>query len=78
MRWVRHAACMGELRNLYKILIGKPEGKRPLRKPRHRWEGNIKMYLREIMLEGVDWIDLALDREHYWALVNTAVNLQIP
>jgi len=56
MRWVGHVACTGEMRNVYKILVGKSEGKRPLGRPRHRWEDNIRMDLREIRWEGVDWI----------------------
>jgi hypothetical protein len=54
---------MGEKRNAYKILVGKPEGKRPLGRPRRRWVGNIKIYLREIGWDGMDWIDLAQDRD---------------
>jgi hypothetical protein len=53
MRWMGHVACMGKMRNSYKNLVGKPDGTRPLRKPRHRWEDNIRMDLREIALEGV-------------------------
>jgi hypothetical protein len=59
MRWVRHVVCVGEIRNAYKILVGKPDGKRPFRRPRHRWEDNIKIDLRERDLECVDWIRLA-------------------
>jgi hypothetical protein len=66
---------MGELRKVYAILVGKPEGKRPLGRPKHRWEGNIRMYLKEISWEGVDWIHLAQD--HWWALVNMVINLQV-
>jgi hypothetical protein len=58
MRWAVHVVCMGEMRNVYKILVTMPEGKKPLRRPRHRWEDNIKMALRETELEGVDWIHL--------------------
>jgi hypothetical protein len=63
MRWAGHVAHMVEMTNVYKILTGKPEGKRPPRRPECRWEGNIKMYLGEIGLEGVDWICLAQDRD---------------
>jgi hypothetical protein len=58
MRWAVHVVCMGEMRNVYKILVRMPEGKKPLRRPRHRWEDNIKMALMETELEGVDWIHL--------------------
>jgi hypothetical protein len=61
LRWIGHIVCMREMRNAYSILVGKPEGKGPLRRPRHRWEGNIKMDLRKIGWEGVDWMHLAQD-----------------
>jgi hypothetical protein len=63
----------GEKRNAYRILIGKPEGKRPLRGPRRRWVGNIKIYLRETWWDGMDWIDLAQDRDQWRVLVNTVM-----
>jgi hypothetical protein len=63
MRWVGHAVCMGELRDVYKILIGKPEGKRPLRRPRHKWENNNKMDPSERRLEGVDRLHLIQVRD---------------
>jgi hypothetical protein len=69
---------MGETRNAYRILVGKPEGKRPLERPRRRWVGNIKMDLREIEWNGVDWIELAQDRDQWRALVNTVINLRVP
>jgi hypothetical protein len=69
---------MGETRNAYRILVGKPEGMRPLGKPRHRWVDNIKIDLREIRWDGVDWIDLAQDRDQWRALVNTVMNLRVP
>jgi hypothetical protein len=69
---------MGEKRNAYRILVGKPEGKTPLGRPRRRWVGNIKMVLREIGLDGMDWIDLAQDRDQWRALVNTIMNLRVP
>jgi hypothetical protein len=59
MSWAGHVARMGEKRNAYGILVGKPEGKRPLEIPRRRWVNNIKIYLREIGWDGMDWIDLA-------------------
>jgi hypothetical protein len=62
MRWAVHAARMGEM-NAYTILMGKPEGKRPLGRPKRRWVDNIKMDLREIEVDGMDWIDLAQDRD---------------
>jgi hypothetical protein len=63
MRWAGHVAGMGEKRNAYRILVGKPERKRPLGRPRRRWVDNIKMNLREIGWDGMDWIDLAQDRD---------------
>jgi hypothetical protein len=71
---------MGETRNAYRMLVGKPEGKRPLGRPRctRRWVDNIKMDLREIGLDGVDWIELAQDRDQWRALVNTVMNLRVP
>jgi hypothetical protein len=67
---------MGEKRNTYRILVGKPEGKRPLGRPRRKWENNIRMDLREIGWGGMDWIDLAQDREQWRAFVNTVMNLR--
>jgi hypothetical protein len=69
---------MGAKRNEYRILMGKPEGKRPLGRLRRRWVNNIKMDLREIGWGGMDWIDLSQDRDPWRALVNTAMNLQVP
>jgi hypothetical protein len=68
MRWVGHVACMGKGKGVYRVLVGRPEGKRPLGRPRHRWEDNIKMGLREIGINGVNWIQLAQDRVQWWAL----------
>jgi hypothetical protein len=65
-------------RNAYRILVGKPEGKRPLGRPRHRWVENIKMELRETGWDGVDWIDMAQDRDQWRALVNMVLNLRVP
>jgi hypothetical protein len=67
---------MGEKRKAYRILVGKPEGKRPVGRPRQRWVGNIKMDL--IGWDGMDWIDLAQDRDRWRALVNTVMNLRVP
>jgi hypothetical protein len=78
MRWVGHVARMGEKRNVYRLLVGKTEGKRPLGRPRRRWMDNIKMDLLEIGLSVVDWIGLAQDRYSRRALVNSVLNLQVP
>jgi hypothetical protein len=69
---------MGEKRNAYWILVGKPEGKRPLGRPRRRWVDTIKMDLREREWDGMDWIDLAQDRDQWRALVKTVMNLRVP
>jgi hypothetical protein len=68
---------MGEKRNAYRILVGKPEGKRPLRKPGPRLVNNIKMGIREIGRSGMNWIDLAQDRDQWRPLVNTVINLRV-
>jgi hypothetical protein len=78
MRWTGHVARMGEGRGVYRVLVGRPEGKRPLGRPRHRWEDNIKMDLREIWIDGVNWIRLAQHRVQWRACVNTAMNLRVP
>jgi hypothetical protein len=69
---------MGEKRNAYRMLVGKPDGKRPLGKTKHRWVGNIKRNLRKIRWDGVDWIDIAQDRGQRRALMNTVLNLRVP
>jgi hypothetical protein len=69
---------MGEKRDVYRLLVGKPEGKRPLGRPRHRWIDNIKMDRLEIGLGVVDWIGLAQDRYRWRALVNSVMNLRVP
>jgi hypothetical protein len=78
MRWAGHVARMGEKKNVYRLLVGKPEGKRPLGRPRCRWIDNIKMGLLEIGLSVVDWIGLAQDRYKWRALVNSVMNLRVP
>jgi hypothetical protein len=78
MRWAWYVARMGAKRNAYRILVGKPEGKGPLGKPRRRWVDNIKIDLREIGWDGMDWIDVAQDRAQWRALVNTVMNLRVP
>jgi hypothetical protein len=69
---------MGEKRNAYRILVGNPEGKRPLGRPRRRCVDNIKMDLREIGWDGVEWTDIAQDRDQWRALVKTVLNLRVP
>jgi hypothetical protein len=78
MRWAGHVARTGERRNAFRILEGKPEGKRPLGRPRRRWVDNIKMDLRETEWDGMDWIYLAQDRDQWRAPVNTVMNLRVP
>jgi hypothetical protein len=78
MRWAGHVARRGDTRNAYKILVGKPQGKRPVGRPRRRWVDNIKMDLREIGWDGINWIDLAQDRDQRRALVNMVMNLRVP
>jgi hypothetical protein len=78
MRWAGHVARIREKRNAYRILVGTPEGKSPLGRPIRRWVNNIKMDLREIGWDGMDWIDLAQDRERWRALLNTVMNLRVP
>ncbi|KAJ4431503.1 hypothetical protein ANN_20101 [Periplaneta americana] len=78
LRWAGHVARMGESRNAYRVLVGRPEGKRPLGRPRRRWEDNIKMDLREVGYDGRDWINLAQDRDQWRAYVRAAMNLRVP
>jgi hypothetical protein len=77
MRWAGHVVRMGEEKNVYRVLMGKPKGKRPLGRPRHRWEDGIRMDLREIGWGSVDWIKLAQDRDRWRALVNMVMNLRV-
>jgi hypothetical protein len=78
MRWAGHVARMGEKRNAYRILVGKTEGKRPLGIPRRRWVDSIKIDLRGIGWDCMNWIYLAQDRAQWRALVNTVMNLRVP
>jgi hypothetical protein len=78
MIWAGHVACIGEKRGVYRVLVGEPEGKRPPGRPRPRWEDNIKMYLQEVGCGGMDWIELAQDRNRWWVLVNWVMNLWVP
>jgi len=78
MRWARHVARIGERRGVYRVLVEKPEGKRPLGRPRRRWEDNIKMDLQEAGCGGMDWIQLAQDRDRWRAVVNAVMNLRFP
>jgi hypothetical protein len=78
MRWPGHVARMEEKRNAYRILAGKPEGERPLGRPRRRGMGSIKMDLSEIGRDGSDWMDMAQDRDQWRVLVNTLMNLRVP
>jgi hypothetical protein len=78
MRWVGHVARMGVGRGVYWILVGRPEWKRPLGRPRRRWEDNIKMDLKEIGIDGANWIQLALDRVQCRAFENMVMNLRVP
>jgi hypothetical protein len=78
MRWAGHGARMGEGRGVYRVLVGRPECKTPLGKRRRRWEDNIKMYLRDIEIDGTNWIRLPQDRVQWRAFVNTVMNLLVP
>jgi hypothetical protein len=78
MRWAGHVARMGEKRNVYRLLVGKPERKRPLGRPRRRWMDNIKVNLLEIGLNVVGWIGLAQNRYRWRALVSSVMNLRVP
>jgi len=78
MRWAGHFARMEKRRDLYRVLVGKPEGNKSLGRPRSRWEDNIKIDLQEVGCEGVDWIELAQDRDRWRAVVNAVMNLRVP
>jgi hypothetical protein len=78
MRWAGHVARMGEERGVHRVLVGKPEGNRPLGRPRRRWEDNIKMDVEEVVGGRGDWMELAQDRNRWRALVSTVENLRVP
>ena len=78
MRWPGHVACMGEEKGVYRVLVGKLEGKRPLGKPRCRWVDNIRMDLQEVGCGYMDWIGLAQDRDRWRMLVSAVTNLRVP
>jgi hypothetical protein len=78
MRWARHVARMGERRGVYRVLVGKPAGKKPLGRPMCRWEDNIKINVNKVGWGGMDWIELAQDKDNWQACVNVVLNLQAP
>ena len=78
LRWAKHVARMEQSRNEYRVLVGKPEGKSPLGRPRHRWEDNIKMVLGEVGCDAGEWIDLGEDRDQWRAYVRAVMNLRVP
>jgi hypothetical protein len=78
MRWAGHVVRIGEKRNAYRLLVGTPEGKRPLGRPRRRWVDNIRMDLGEVGWGDMDWIGLAQDRNRWRALLNSVLNLRVP
>jgi len=78
MKWAGRVARMGERGSVYRVLVGKPKGKKQLGRPRLRWEDNIKMNLQKVGCGGMDWIELAQDRERWRPLVNAVMNLRVP
>ena len=78
MRWVGHVAHTGEERGAYRVLVGKPEGKRSLGRPRHRWMDNIRMDLQGVGCRYVDWIGVAQDRDRWRTLLSAVMNLRVP
>jgi hypothetical protein len=78
MRWAGHVALMGEGRGAYRILVGRPEGRRPVGRPRRRWEDNMQMDLQGVGWGGTNWIELTQDRDRWRAVVNAVMNLRVP
>jgi hypothetical protein len=78
MRWAGHVTLMGERRDVYRVLVGKPKGKRPHGRHRHRWKDNIKMDFQKVGCGGMDWIELGQDKDRWRALVNAEMNLRVP
>jgi len=78
VRWAGHVARMGEDRGVHRVLVGKPEGKRPLGRPRRGWKDNIKMDLQEVGGGRGDWMELAQDTDRWWALVGTVRDFRVP
>ena len=78
LRWAGHVARMEQSRNAYRVIVGKPEGKRPLGRPRRRWEDNIRMHFREVGCAPGEWIDHVEDRDQWRAYVRAVINLRVP
>jgi len=78
MRWVEHVARLKERRGVYRVLVGKPEGKSPLGRSRRRWKDNIKTDIQEVGCGGMVWIDQAQNRDRWWVFVNAVMNLRVP
>jgi hypothetical protein len=78
MRWAANVACMGEETGVYRVFLGKPEGRRPLGRPRRRWVDNIRMDLQEVGCGYMDWIELAQDRDRWRTLLSAIMNLRVP
>ena len=78
MAWAGHLACRDENRGVYRAVVRKPGGKRPLGRPRRRWQDNIKMDIQDVGWRGMDWIELAQDRDRWRALVNAVMNIRVP
>jgi hypothetical protein len=78
MRSAGHVARMEDRKGVFRVLVGKPEGKRPLRRPRRKWDDNIEIDLQEVGCESMDWMKVAQERDRWWALVNAVMNLRVP